>query len=40
VIFQGRIVGEFVSGAVERTTLGLLMGGRSGDEQHEPAVAD
>jgi ABC-type uncharacterized transport system ATPase subunit len=40
VIFQGRIVGDFVSG-VERTTLGLLMGGRSGDEHHEPAaVAD
>jgi ABC-type uncharacterized transport system ATPase subunit len=38
VIFQGRIVGEFVNGNVERTTLGLLMGGRSGDEQHEPAV--
>jgi simple sugar transport system ATP-binding protein len=40
VIFQGRIVGEFVSGGVERTTLGLLMGGRSGDGQHETAVAD
>jgi len=41
VIFQGRIVGEFVSGGVERTTLGLLMGGRGGDEQHESAaVAD
>ncbi|MEA2584441.1 MAG: ral nucleoside transport system ATP-binding protein [Thermomicrobiales bacterium] len=39
VIFQGRIVGEFVSGGVERTTLGLLMGGRSGDERHESATA-
>jgi general nucleoside transport system ATP-binding protein len=38
VLFQGRIVGEFVSGGVERTTLGLLMGGRGGDEQHEPAA--
>ncbi len=41
VIFQGRIVGEFVGGGVERATLGLLMGGRREDEQHEPAaVAD
>jgi simple sugar transport system ATP-binding protein len=40
VIFQGRIVGEFVSGGVERTTLGLLMGGRNGDGQDESAVAD
>jgi hypothetical protein len=38
VVYQGRIVGEFASGTVERSTLGLLMGGRSIDEQH-PAVA-
>jgi general nucleoside transport system ATP-binding protein len=38
VIYQGRIVGEFASGAVGRTTLGLLMGGRSLDEQHEPTA--
>jgi general nucleoside transport system ATP-binding protein len=31
VIFQGQIVGEFLSGAVSRTELGLLMGGRSLD---------
>jgi simple sugar transport system ATP-binding protein len=37
VLYQGRIVGEFASGAVDRTTLGLLMGGRSLDER-EPAV--
>ena len=38
VLYQGRIVGEFASGTVERSTLGLLMGGRSVDEQ-QPAVA-
>jgi simple sugar transport system ATP-binding protein len=32
VLFQGRIVGNFVSGGVSRTELGLRMGGRSGDE--------
>ena len=35
VIYQGRIVGEFASGAVDRTTLGLLMGGRSLEDRHE-----
>jgi ABC-type uncharacterized transport system ATPase subunit len=39
VLFQGRIVGEFASGTVERTTLGLLMGGRSVDEQHAHGAA-
>ncbi len=29
VLYQGRIVGEFRSGAVSRTELGLLMGGRT-----------
>ncbi|MGH2562552.1 MAG: ABC transporter ATP-binding protein [Thermomicrobiales bacterium] len=42
VLFQGRIAGEFASGSVSRTELGLRMGGRSrdghGDEQ--AAVAD
>jgi general nucleoside transport system ATP-binding protein len=37
VIYQGRIVGEFLSGQVTRTELGLLMGGRSLDE-HAPAA--
>jgi general nucleoside transport system ATP-binding protein len=37
VLFQGRIVGDFVSGGVSRTELGLRMGGRSSDEL--PAVA-
>jgi general nucleoside transport system ATP-binding protein len=32
VLFQGRIVGDFVSGGVSRTELGLRMGGRGGDE--------
>lgn len=41
VLYQGRIVGEFASGSVERTTLGLLMGGRSADErQPQSSVAD
>ena len=38
VLYQGRIVGEFASGTVDRATLGLLMGGRSLDEQ-EPINA-
>lgn len=38
VLFQGQIVGEFLSGQVSRTELGLRMGGRSGDEH--AAVAD
>jgi simple sugar transport system ATP-binding protein len=33
VIFGGRIVGEFASGQVTRTELGLLMGGRTADER-------
>lgn len=33
VLYAGRIVGDFPSGSVDRTTLGLLMGGRSADEQ-------
>ncbi len=37
VLFGGRIVGEFESGRVSRTELGLRMGGRGGDEQ--PLVA-
>jgi simple sugar transport system ATP-binding protein len=37
VIYQGRFVGEFLSGQVTRTELGLLMGGRSLDE-HAPAA--
>jgi ABC-type uncharacterized transport system ATPase subunit len=38
VLYGGRIVGEFVNGEVDRTTLGLLMGGRSLDER-EPVPA-
>jgi simple sugar transport system ATP-binding protein len=38
VLFGGHIVGEFASGRVTRTELGLRMGGRTGDEQ--PLVAD
>jgi ABC-type uncharacterized transport system ATPase subunit len=38
VIFQGRIAGEFTSGNVSRTELGLRMGGRSGDEHAAIAV--
>jgi simple sugar transport system ATP-binding protein len=37
VICGGRIVGEFLSGTVTRTELGLLMGGRTLDE-HAPAA--
>ena len=33
VLFQGQIAGEFLSGQVSRTELGLRMGGRRGDEQ-------
>ena len=33
VLYQGRVVGEFLSGTVDRTTLGLLMGGRSLDDR-------
>ncbi|MCC6315920.1 MAG: ATP-binding cassette domain-containing protein, partial [Thermomicrobiales bacterium] len=33
VIFDGRIVGEFASGEVDRATLGLLMGGKTLDER-------
>ncbi len=33
VLYQGRIVGEFLSGKVSRTELGLRMGGRSEDGQ-------
>jgi simple sugar transport system ATP-binding protein len=32
VLYQGQIVGEFLSGQVSRTELGLRMGGRSGDD--------
>jgi len=38
VLYQGRIVGEFASGTVDRATLGLLMGGRGLDER-EPINA-
>ncbi len=38
VICGGLIVGEFMSGRVSRTELGLRMGGQGGDEQ--PLVAD
>jgi simple sugar transport system ATP-binding protein len=37
VLYGGQIVGEFASGAVERATLGLLMGGRKLDER-EPVL--
>jgi ABC-type uncharacterized transport system ATPase subunit len=37
VLFQGRIVGEFASGRVSRTELGLRMGGRGGDGQDRVA---
>ena len=37
VIFDGRIVGDYLSGTVTRTELGLLMGGRTLDE-HAPAA--
>lgn len=37
VIYAGRIVGEFLSGGVTRTELGLLMGGRTLDEHASAA---
>ncbi len=40
VIFAGKIVGDFPSGQVDRTTLGCLMGGRSIDEQPTSAAGD
>jgi general nucleoside transport system ATP-binding protein len=39
VLYQGKIVGNFASGTVERSTLGLLMGGRTLDEAHAMAAA-
>ena len=39
VLFQGRIVGEFASGTVERSTLGLLMGGRGVDDHETASIA-
>lgn len=40
VIYQGKIVGEFKSSEVDRTAVGLLMGGRGAevDERHGPAT--
>jgi ABC-type uncharacterized transport system ATPase subunit len=40
VLCAGKIVGNFLSGAIDRTTLGLLMGGRSTDEQPTSAAAN
>jgi len=40
VIYQGRIVGEFVSGQVSRTEIGLRMGGRGGDGRGGGQAAD
>jgi simple sugar transport system ATP-binding protein len=40
VLYAGRIVGNFLSGQVDRTTLGLLMGGRTADEQPTSTAAD
>lgn len=37
VLYQGRIAGEFLSGQVSRTELGLFMGGRT-SEEHGHAV--
>ncbi|MGN6485115.1 MAG: heme ABC transporter ATP-binding protein, partial [Thermomicrobiales bacterium] len=37
VLYQGRIAGEFLSGQVSRTELGLFMGGRT-NEEHGHAV--
>ena len=39
VICAGKIVGDFPSDEVDRTTLGLLMGGRSADDQPSSAAA-
>jgi simple sugar transport system ATP-binding protein len=38
VIYQGKITGEFLSGAVTRAELGLRMGGRTADESHRANV--
>jgi general nucleoside transport system ATP-binding protein len=38
VIYQGKIVGEFMSGRVDRAELGLLMGGRTGHVEHAGAT--
>ena len=40
VIYAGQFTGEFQSGRVQRTELGLCMGGKSVDEQPSSAVAD
>ena len=40
VIYAGQFTGEFQSGRVQRTELGLCMGGKSVDEQPSAAVAD
>jgi len=40
VLCAGKIVGNFLSGEVDRTTLGLLMGGRSTNEQPTSAAAN
>jgi general nucleoside transport system ATP-binding protein len=37
VLCEGRIVGNFLSGTVTRTELGLLMGGRGLDEHASAA---
>jgi len=39
VLYQGKIVGEFASGTVERATLGLLMGGRRLDEHQSTSLS-
>jgi simple sugar transport system ATP-binding protein len=39
VLFDGRIVGEFINGEVDRATLGLLMGGRSLDDRQSIPAA-
>jgi ABC-type uncharacterized transport system ATPase subunit len=39
VLFGGSIVGNFDSGAVDRATLGLLMGGRTLDEREQVPAA-
>ncbi len=38
VIYQGRIAGEFLSGKVDRTEIGLLMGGRGARVDSEPVA--
>jgi simple sugar transport system ATP-binding protein len=37
VIYQGQITGEYMSGTVSRTELGLRMGGRTADESTSAA---